>query len=273
MEKHQIAAPGMPVMASTGAVTDAENNFDPQGKFRIFKQGAYPAVEVSVTDTDALITQGGAMISMHANVDLSVTTHGGAAASCFRCCCAGETFFFTQFKAAPDAPKGVAYDVLIAPGIPGEVTMLHLDGNTNWRIQKASFLGCDPTVKIDTVMQSLMKGCCSGEGFFIMKASGAGRLVLNSFGSIIRYDLAAGEKRAVDNGALVAWTDSMDYTISRANKNSTMASFLSGEGFVNRFTGPGTVFVQTRNLKALADALIPYLPTQGNGGGGAGGSE
>lgn len=268
MAELQIAAPGMPVMTSTGASSDMENNFDPSGKFRIFKQGAYPAVEVSVTDQDYLVTQGGAMISMHANVDLSVTTHGGAMTSCLRCCCAGESFFFTEFKAAPEAPKGVAYDVLIAPGIPGEVTMLHLDGSTDWRVQKASFLGCDPTVKIDTVMQSLTKGCCSGEGFFIMKASGQGRLVLNSFGSIIRYDLAPGEKRAVDNGALVAWTDSMDYTISRANKKSTMASFLSGEGFVNRFTGPGTVFVQTRNLKALADALIPYLPQQGSGGGG-----
>jgi len=27
------------------------------------------------------------------------------------------------------------------------------------------------------------------------------------------------------------------------------SSFLSGEGFVTRFTGPGTVYVQTRSLR------------------------
>jgi len=39
-------------------------------------------------------------------------------------------------------------------------------------------------------MQSVGKGCCSGEGFFILKATGEGRLLLNSFGSIIRYGAA-----------------------------------------------------------------------------------
>lgn len=63
----------------------------------------------------------------------------------------------------------------------------------------------------------------------------------------------------------------LELQISKASK-TWWSTIMSGEGFVTLFTGPGTVFVQTRCLKALAGALIPYLPTVGgNGGGDVGG--
>lgn len=59
-----------------------------------------------------------------------------------------------------------------------------------------------PSISVDfrqfppqIISQGLVKGCCSGLGFFIMKASGQGRLLLSSFGSIVRYDVAPGEVR------------------------------------------------------------------------------
>ncbi len=60
-------------------------------------------------------------------------------------------------------------------------------------------------MNIGVKAQGLAKGCCSGLGFFIMEATGTGRLLLNSYGSIIRYDVAPGEVRTIDNGFLVAW--------------------------------------------------------------------
>jgi len=267
-----VNAPFQPVMMpTTGASDNLMDQFDPAGKYRIKKQGAYAAVEISVTDTDTVLTEGGAMISMHAAVDLDITFMGGMGASLLRCCCAGESFFMSEFKAGPEATPGQAYDVLVAPGIPGEVLLLHLDGQVSWRIQKGSFLACDPSIRVNTAMQSFTQGCCSGEGLFVLEAEGMGRLVVNSFGSMIRYDLGPGEKRIVDNGALVAWTGHTEYTISRANKNNTMASIFSGEGLVCKFTGPGTIFIQSRSLQALAKAIVPYLPTQNAGGGGDGG--
>lgn len=270
-----LHAPGAPVvhtaeagmLGTTGTANATENSFDRRGKYRIQKQGPYAAVEVSISEFDGLLAQGGAMVTMHPGVDLKATTFGGIGSSLLRCCCAGETFFFTEFMLSPEAPKGMALDVLLAPNCPGELILLELDGSVTWRIQKGSFLACDSTIKIDTVAQDFSQGCCSGEGFFIMQASGMGRLVLNSFGSILRYDLGPGEQRVVDTGALVAWTSHTQYKISRANPRSTMSSFLSGEGFVNKFTGPGTIFAQTRSLQAFAKALQPYMPG-GTGGGG-----
>ncbi len=59
----------------------------------------------------------------------------------------------------------------------------------------------------------------------------------------------------------------MQWEVGKATK-SLVKSFVSGEGLVNKFTGPGTIFVQTRSLANLAGALKPYLPSGGGGGGG-----
>ena len=80
-------------------------------------------------------------------------------------------------------------------------------------IQKGSFLGADTGIEIGVKTQSFSQGCCSGEGFFILKAGGSGRLLVNSYGAIMRYDLAPGETRIFDTGFLVCWTDNMDYKV------------------------------------------------------------
>ena len=105
-------------------------------------------------------------------------------------------------------------------------------------------------MQIGVISQGIVKGCCSGlgenpsaslarctcdghtrrshyrpacgaAGFFILQASGQGRLLLSSFGSIIRYDVAPGERRTIDNGFLVAWTSTMNYEARRADASSS----------------------------------------------------
>ena len=43
--------------------------------------------------------------------------------------------------------------------------------------------------------------------------------------------------------------------------------FVSGEGIVAEFAGPGEILIQTRNLAALAGLLKPFFPSQSGGGG------
>lgn len=57
--------------------------------------------------------------------------------------------------------------------------------------------------------------------------------------------LAEGEKYIVDNGHLVAWNTK--YILERVTSGGIIAGFASGEGLVCKFTGPGTVYIQTRN--------------------------
>lgn len=57
--------------------------------------------------------------------------------------------------------------------------------------------------------------------------------------------LMDGEKYIVDNGHLVAWNTK--YVLERLASGGLISGMASGEGLVCKFTGPGTVFIQTRN--------------------------
>lgn len=61
-------------------------------------------------------------------------------------------------------------------------------------------------------------------------------------------------------GHLVAWPESMDYSVEKASKG-IMSSFTSGEGLVCRFRGPGVVYIQTRNLGAFEDWIRSIAPS------------
>lgn len=54
-----------------------------------------------------------------------------------------------------------------------------------------------------------------------------------------------GEKYIVDNGHLIAWN--CKYVMERVASGGIISGIASGEGLVCKFTGPGTIFIQTRN--------------------------
>ncbi|GLC36127.1 hypothetical protein PLESTB_001377500 [Pleodorina starrii] len=253
-----------PLINYPGSAAQAHLNFDPTGKYKLKFEGAFAAVEVSVSSGDGVKSQGGVMVTMSDNVDLDTQLEGGFGSSLLRCCCAGGSMFFSHFTLMPGSgPRG---DVLLAPPVPGEIIMLHMVNDPGWVVQPGGFLACDESVSIGVKMLNLAQGCCGGEGFFVMEAAGRGRLLVCSYGSITRYDLAPGERRKIDNGYCVAWTQGMHWEIGQASR-SLVNSFVSGEGLVNKFMGPGTVFVQTRSLGNLANALKPYLPSGGDNNG------
>lgn len=68
--------------------------------------------------------------------------------------------------------------------------------------------------------------------------------------------LIEGEKYIVDNGHLVAWN--CKYVMERVSSGGIISGMAAGEGLVCKFTGPGTVFIQTRN--AVSDPRIHVLP-------------
>ncbi|KAG2489729.1 hypothetical protein HYH03_011836 [Edaphochlamys debaryana] len=246
-----------------GAAASAHPNFDPSGKYKLKYEGAFAAMECAIGEGDSIKSNGGVMVTMSHNVEIDTKLEGGVGGSLLACCCTGRSMFLSHYKLLPgQGPRG---DVLLAPPVPGEIMLLHLDGSTGWIVQPTGFLACDDSINIGVKMLDAAQGCCGGEGFFVSEATGRGRLLVCSYGAIARYDLQPGEKRKIDSGYCVAWTSGMDWSIAKATK-SLVKSVISGEGLVNQYTGPGTVFVQTRSLANLAGALIPYLPSGGGGG-------
>lgn len=95
-------------------------------------------------------------------------------------------------------------------------------------------------------------------GLFVMELRGEGTVLVSAFGDLLRLTVRRGEPLTVDNEHVVAWDAGLDYHIEVA---SGIFGFTTGEGLVNTFNGEGDVYIQTRNLRNLAQAMHPYLPT------------
>jgi uncharacterized protein (TIGR00266 family) len=148
-------------------------------------------------------------------------------------------------------------ELLLAPSMLGDITTIRLTGDESWSVSKDAYVCSTQGVTRDYKRQGLGKAMFSGEGLWVHKIAGVGLMWITSFGAIIRKDLVDGEKYIVDNGHLVAWN--VKYIMERVASGGIMAGFASGEGLVCKFTGPGTVFLQTRNPVSFLMLFSPRL--------------
>jgi len=227
--------------------------------WEILHQGSFALAVVTLQAEQSISAEAGAMVSMSANVELQSQMKGGVFGALKRAV-GGESAFVSTFTAHQGAGE-----VTLAPGAPGDVVGIEMN-NQVFKVQSSSYLAGDTSLQVDTKWGGA-KSFFGGEGLFVLQVSGTGLLLVSSFGAIHRKTLRPGERYVVDSGHLVAWEGSMQYQLRKA-ASSFFRSFLSGEGVVAEFTGPGEILIQTRNLAAFAGLLKPFFPTQSSGGGG-----
>ncbi|MDR1080505.1 MAG: TIGR00266 family protein [Deltaproteobacteria bacterium] len=221
---------------------------NPLPKFEILYGAAFPILLYRLDQGEVFKAESGSMVAMDGHLELAAKMEGGIMQGLARKFLSGEKAFF-QYVTAPKGP-GEAY---FAPTYPGSIFPVELNGSARLRIQKDGFLAGTADVALETISQGLAKGLFSKEGFFILRASGTGILFLSSYGAIHPLQLQPGQVVNIDNGHLVAWNDDLRYEIRKASK-SIVTSITSGEGLVCSFTGPGTVYIQTRNPANLTVA-------------------
>jgi uncharacterized protein (TIGR00266 family) len=223
-------------------------------KSEILYPGAFPMARVELAAGESIKAESGAMVASSPTIDIESKMEGGFLGALSRKFLTGEKFFFQTLRAS----RGPG-EVLLAPTVPGEIVMLELDGVNEYMVQKDGFLAGAEAIKLDNQMQSLSRGLLGGEGFFILKVSGKGTLLLNSFGAIHKIELKPDQEYIVDNSHLVAWSGTTSYNIERA-ASGWVASFTSGEGFVCRFRGPGVVYIQSRNPGTFGAWIRQFIP-------------
>lgn len=222
-------------------------------------QGAFALAVVNLQPEKAISAEAGAMVSMSANVELDSQMKGGVFGALKRAV-GGESAFVSTFTS-----RGGPGEVTFAPGAPGDVAGIEMSNQT-FMVQSSSYLAGDTSLAVDTKFGGA-KSFFGGEGLFVLNISGSGLLLVSSFGAIHKKNLRPGERYVVDTGHLVAWEGHMQYSLRKA-ASGFFKSFLSGEGMVAEFTGPGEILIQTRNLAAFAGLLKPFFPAQGGSGGG-----
>lgn len=221
--------------------------------YEILYPGAYALARVDLPRGRRLKAQSDAMVAMTPTIEVEGKMEGGLLGGLGRLM-SGESFFLQTLTAARGSGS-----VFFAPASPGEVAVLELQAGDGYVIQKDGFLACSEEVQISTQVQNIAQGFFSQEGFFILKAEGRGLVFLESYGAIHEFDLQPGQQKIVDNGHLVAWSQSMRYELEMGNPG-LIASFTSGEKIVCRFFGPGRLLVQTRQPRQFGLWLSRFLP-------------
>jgi uncharacterized protein (TIGR00266 family) len=197
--------------------------------------------------------EAGAMTSMSGNVEIETKATGGVMAGLKRSVLGGESFFINTFR----APQGG--ELVVSPTLPGDVVHLPVDASTPMMVQSGSWLASEAGVEVDTKWGGA-KTFFSGEGLFLLRCTGAGDMLVSSYGAIEQRQLGPGEVLKIDTGHIVAFTEGIGYEVNKVG--GWKSTLLSGEGLVATFTGPGTLWIQTRSPADFVGWLIPQLPTQ-----------
>uniref|UniRef100_A0A8H7NIP0 Altered inheritance of mitochondria protein 24, mitochondrial n=1 Tax=Bionectria ochroleuca TaxID=29856 RepID=A0A8H7NIP0_BIOOC len=235
------------------AVSPTDNGAFPGGTYSISHRDTNAVLALTLQQGASVKSKSGAMIHMSSTIQLQ-----GKIKFSMKKLITGSDLSESTYV----GPGRVA----VGPTLFGDIITLHVDGRTNWTIGKDSFLASTIEVKRETKAQGISKALFSGEDLFVYRLTGQGIIWLTSFGAVDRLDLQPGEQHIVDNGHLVAW--SCQYAIERAGGGggSALNSLKSGEGLVCRFTGPGSIYIQTRNRSEFESFIKGFA-----GGGGGGG--
>lgn len=250
LETRTEAAPQKAVEAKSPAVKLEQPESFRGWEYKIEGRPDYGFLTVQIPANETLKVEASAMATMDTHLEMKTKFKGGLGRFL-----TGENIFVNEFKAA----KG-AGEIGIAPGTPGDLIHQYMDGQTLF-LQNSAFVAATMGVELETKWQGMLKGFFSGESFFLIRASGKGDLWFNSYGAIIEIDVE--DDYVVDTGNIVAFTDGMDYEITKVGGYKSL--FFSGEGFVCRFRGKGKVWIQTRNAQAFVSWADYFRPVQSKG--------
>lgn len=215
------------------------------------------ALEVHLTQGEAMYTESGGMSWMSDGVEMATNTRGGLMAGLGRAL-AGESLFMTTYTCT--APQAF---IVFTPEAPGKVIDIKLEAGQSLIAQKDAFMCAENTVQMEMhFRKKLGAGFFGGEGFILQKVTGPGTVFFEIPGEVKGYTLKAGQRIKVDPGHIAMFEPTVQYDIQMV-KGITNIMF-SGEGlFLATLTGPGRVWMQTMPIANLASKIARYIPSKG----------
>ncbi len=204
---------------------------------------------------EQFVTEAGAMLSRDTALTMTTNLRGGLGAALKRKLLGGESLFQNTFTAT-----AAGQTLWVAPAPEGAIECVDLEPGQNLFLQSGAYLCSTTGIQLDTKFQG-GKGFFSGEGLFLLRVHGQGRIWFCTYGAIHAVDLGAHYQGYIcDTGHMVAFTQGLSYTVNKVGGLKSL--FLSGEGLVCTFKGQGRLWMQTRDPSGLAAFLQPFRPVK-----------
>ncbi len=221
-------------------------------EYEIKYKPSYSMLVVKLEPNESVTAEAGAMTYMEPNIDVETRKRERSLLGTLGLALLGRQSFFVNDYQAQNTPGEVAF--VSAP--VGDIEILEVKPNQGYIIQSASYIASTQNVELDIKWQGFTKGLF-GQGLFMIKVSGEGKLFINTFGAIDKHTLEAGKSLVVDNFHLVAFSDTCNYDVRKFG--GLKSTILGGEGLVTEIRGPGDVYIQTKNLREFVEWLWTLL--------------
>ncbi len=220
--------------------------------YEIKYKPSYSMLVVKLNQGETITAESGAMTYMDPNVDVKTRKREKSLLGSIGLKLLGrQSFWVNDYSAASGSGEAAFVSAPV-----GDIEVLEVASNQGYIVQKSSYIASTEGVDLDVQWQGFTKGLF-GQGLFMIKVTGKGKLFINTFGAIDKHSLKPGETIIVDNFHLVAFSDTCQYKVTKFG--GLKETLLGGEGLVTQITGPGDVYIQTKNLREFVDWLWTLL--------------
>jgi uncharacterized protein (TIGR00266 family) len=214
-------------------------------KCEIKYKPAFSAIFVTLEPGEKIVAEAGAMASMDSQVTIKTELAGDLFSALAKKFLGGESLFVNVFS---NETKQYVNLVLTQP-VVGDIAEIELHGKDMY-FQPGAYIASTPGIKIG-VRWAGWASLIAGEGLFKLRLSGKGKVFFGAYGGITKK--AINGQFIVDTGHLVAYEPGIEMGIKLSN--GLIGSLTSGEGFVNRLSGKGNIYLQSRSIGGLVGFL------------------
>ena len=210
---------------------------------------AFAAIFITLEPGDKITAEAGAMASMDSKITMKTEFSGGFFPALMRKFFGGESLFVNVFNNETGQPL----NLVLTQSVIGDIEEIDLKGREIC-FQPGAYIAHTPGVKMG-VRWAGFASWFAGEGLFKLKIGGRGKVFFGAYGGITRKTISG--QFVVDNSHLVAYEPGIKMKIGLSG--SLIGSVTSGEGFINRLSGNGDIYLQSRSISGLVGFLRPKV--------------
>lgn len=210
---------------------------------------AFATIFVTLQPREKITAEAGAMISMDAGITMKTEFSGGFFSALIRKFLGGESLFVNVFQ----NNTGIPQTVILSQSMIGDIEHKKL-GSKPFCMQPGAYIAHTPGAKMG-IRWAGFSSWFAGEGLFKLQFTGNGQVLFGCYGGLTSREVNG--DFMVDTSHLVAYEGDLKMNI--ALSGNVLASMTSGEGFVNRITGRGTIYLQSRSIPGLVGFLRPKV--------------
>lgn len=218
-------------------------------KYDIRYRPSFAALFVTLEPGEEITAEAGAMVSMDAELTMKTELSGGFIPALLRKFLGGESLFVNVFKNNTSRPL----NLVLTQSMIGDMEVLELTGQTIC-FQPGAYIANTAGAKMG-IRWAGFSSWFAGEGLFKLQFTGKGKVLFGAYGGLIEKQIVG--EFVVDNSHLVAYESGIKMKIGLSG--GLLGSVTSGEGFVNRLSGRGKIYLQSRSVSGLVGFLRPKV--------------